>query len=66
METKEGSQMEWKECIVIDPKILAAKPVVKRTRLAVEFIVDLLAQRWSEKEITRTNSLNITWTNSFV
>ena len=43
--------MEWKERIVIDPGILVGKPVVRGTRLAVEFIVDLLAQGWSEAQI---------------
>lgn len=45
--------MKWQERIVIDPSILVGKPVIKGTRLAVEFIVDLLAQGWSEKEILR-------------
>jgi uncharacterized protein (DUF433 family) len=45
--------MDWKERIIIDPKILAGKPVIKGTRLAVEFIVDLLAQGWSEEEVLR-------------
>jgi uncharacterized protein (DUF433 family) len=36
--------MEWQERIELNPNILAGKPVVKGTRLAVEFIVDLLAQ----------------------
>jgi uncharacterized protein (DUF433 family) len=45
--------MKWQERIVIDPSILVGKPVVKGTRLAVEFIVDLLAQGWSEMEILR-------------
>ena len=35
--------MDWQERIVTDPKILVGKPVFKGTRLAVEFIVDLLA-----------------------
>ena len=43
--------MSWQDRIVIDPDILADKPAVKGTRLAVEFIVDLLAQGWSEAEI---------------
>lgn len=43
--------MDWKDRIAIDPKILVGKPVVKGTRLAVEFIVDLLAQGWSEANI---------------
>ena len=45
--------MAWQERIVIDPGILVGKPVVKGTRLAVEFVVDLLAQGWSEKEILK-------------
>jgi uncharacterized protein (DUF433 family) len=43
--------MKWEERIVIDPDILVGKPTIKGTRLAVEFIVDLLAQGWSEAEI---------------
>ncbi len=45
--------MEWQERIIVDPAILVGKPVIKGTRLAVEFIVDLLAQGWSEQEILR-------------
>lgn len=45
--------MDWRERIVLDPEILVGKPVVKGTRLAVEFIVDLLAQGWSEENILR-------------
>lgn len=45
--------MIWQERIVVDPNILVGKPVVKGTRLAVEFIVDLLAQGWPENEILR-------------
>jgi uncharacterized protein (DUF433 family) len=44
--------MNWQERIVIDPGILG-KPVVKGTRLAVEFTVDLLAQGWTEAEVLR-------------
>ena len=45
--------MNWEDRITIDPGILVGKPVVKGTRLAVEFIVDLMAQGWSEEEILR-------------
>lgn len=45
--------MNWQERITLDPAILVGKPIVKGTRLAVEFIVDLLAQGWSEAEIVR-------------
>lgn len=43
--------MNWQERIIADPKVLAGKPVIKGTRIAVEFILDLLANGWSESEI---------------
>lgn len=39
--------------IAVDPAVLAGKPVIKGTRLSVEFIVGLLAQGWSKSEILR-------------
>jgi uncharacterized protein (DUF433 family) len=45
--------MSWQERIIIDPNVLVGKPVVKGTRLAVEFILELLAQGWSEEDILR-------------
>ena len=45
--------MDWKERITVDANILIGKPVVKGTRMAVEFIVDLLAQGWTEEEVLR-------------
>jgi len=41
----------WQERIIIDPNILVGKPVVKGTRLSVEFVVDLLAQGWTREDI---------------
>jgi uncharacterized protein (DUF433 family) len=43
--------MTWEERITVDPDVLTGKPVVKGTRLAVEFIIDLLAQGWNEAEV---------------
>lgn len=43
--------VNWKEHIVADPAVLAGKPVVKGTRLSVEFILGLLAEGWGEKKI---------------
>lgn len=43
--------MDWEDRITADPKVLVGKAVVKGTRLAVEFIIDLLASGWSEKQI---------------
>jgi uncharacterized protein (DUF433 family) len=43
--------MDWPERITVDPNVLVGKPVIKGTRLAVEFIVDLLAQGWTDAQI---------------
>lgn len=45
--------MTGQERIIVDPEILVGKPVIKGTRLAVEFIIDLLASDWSEADILR-------------
>ena len=37
--------------IIIDPNILVGKPVIKGTRLSVEFIIGLLAAEWTEQDI---------------
>jgi uncharacterized protein (DUF433 family) len=39
--------------ITIDPSVLVGKPVVRGTRLRVDFILDLIAQGWPEAEILR-------------
>ncbi|AUS99827.1 antitoxin [Nostoc sp. CENA543] len=45
--------MDWQTRITLDPNILVGKPIIKGTRLAVEFIIDLLAQGWTTDEILR-------------
>lgn len=45
--------MDWEARITLDQAILAGKPIIKGTRLSVEFIIDLLAQGWSQEEIVR-------------
>lgn len=45
--------MDWRERITVNPEILVGKPVIKDTRLAVEFIIELLAQGWSEEDVLR-------------
>jgi uncharacterized protein (DUF433 family) len=47
---------DWQDRIVADPKVLVGKPVVKGTRLAVEFIVELLASGWTEAEVLENYS----------
>ena len=43
--------MALSERIVVDPEILAGKPVVRGTRLAVEFLLELLAAGQSENDV---------------
>jgi uncharacterized protein (DUF433 family) len=37
--------------IVVNPRILGGKPIIKGTRISVEFILDLLASDVSEEDI---------------
>ncbi len=41
--------MDWKEYIITDKDILNGKPVLKNTRLSVEFLLGRLADGWSEE-----------------
>jgi uncharacterized protein (DUF433 family) len=45
--------MAWEDRISVDPKVLVGKPVIKGTRIAVEFVVELLAEGWSHEEILK-------------
>ena len=45
--------MDWRDRIVIDPKVLVGKPVIRGTRISVEFIIDLLARGWSVDDVLR-------------
>ena len=45
--------MNLHDRITLDPQVLAGKPVIRGTRLAVDFIVGLLAQDWSEADLLR-------------
>jgi uncharacterized protein (DUF433 family) len=43
--------MDWREYIHSDRQILLAKPVVKGTRLSVDFILGLFAAGWNEQQV---------------
>ena len=43
--------MDWREYIHTDPEILVGKPVVKGTRLAVDFILRLFAVGWTDQQV---------------
>jgi uncharacterized protein (DUF433 family) len=43
--------MESGDRIIIDPDILAGKPILKGTRISVEFLLELLSNGWSHEAI---------------
>jgi uncharacterized protein (DUF433 family) len=45
--------MNWQDRITADPATLVGKPVIKGTRLAVDFLVELLAENWTHEQILR-------------
>ena len=45
---------DWKETITADPDVMMGKPVIAGTRLTVEFIVERLADGWTEDDLIRS------------
>jgi uncharacterized protein (DUF433 family) len=43
--------MNWQDYIHTDPTVLVGKPVVKGTRLSVDFLLGLFAEGWTETRI---------------
>ena len=37
--------------ITLNPEVLAGKPVVRGTRLSVDFVIGLMAEGWTEHDI---------------
>lgn len=48
--------MDWRKHIHSDSEILSDKPVVKGTRLSVDFLLELLAAGWSEEQLFESYS----------
>lgn len=46
--------MNWNEIIVSDKNVLLGKPVIKGTRISVEFILERLADGWNEDKILQS------------
>lgn len=51
--------VDWKQHIVCDPAVLGGKPILKDTRLSVEFVLELLAGGWDRASIEQ-NYPNLT------
>jgi uncharacterized protein (DUF433 family) len=39
--------------IVLAPEVLAGKPVIRGTRLSVEFVIGLMADGWTEADVLK-------------
>ena len=51
--------INWKDYIVSDPAVLGGKPILKGTRLSVEFVLELMSAGWDRATIA-TNYPNLT------
>jgi uncharacterized protein (DUF433 family) len=45
--------MNWQQRITVDPNVLVGKPIIKGTRISVEFVIDLLARGWTTEQILK-------------
>lgn len=43
--------MHWRDYITTDDSVLMGKPVIKGTRLSVDFILGLFGQGWNHEQI---------------
>jgi len=43
--------MAWQDFIAADPQILGGKPVVRGTRLSVDFLLGLFAEGWTQEQV---------------
>ena len=43
--------MDWRSRIAADTNVLVGKPVIKGTRISVEFVMDLLAAGYTPEQI---------------
>ena len=43
--------MDWQNYIHSNPEILLGKPVIKGTRVSVDFVLGLFANGWSKEQV---------------
>jgi uncharacterized protein (DUF433 family) len=43
--------VDWRTYIHMDPRILAGKPVIKGTRISVEYLLGMFAGGWTERMV---------------
>jgi uncharacterized protein (DUF433 family) len=44
---------DWREIITAEPEVMLGKPVIAGTRLTAQFVVERLADGWTEEELLR-------------
>ena len=44
--------MDWRQHIEQKPDVMLGKPVLKGTRLTVEFVLERLSQGWPQSDLT--------------
>lgn len=44
---------DWKNRIDVNPKVAGGKPVIKGTRITLDFILEILAQGWAVEKILK-------------
>ena len=45
------SENDWQNRIVVDPNVLVGKPVIRGTRISIEFLLELLSNGWTHEQI---------------
>jgi len=43
--------MKWQHLIEVNPDVLIGKPVLRGTRLSVEFLLSLFAEGWTHDQV---------------
>ncbi len=44
---------EWKKRIELNPKVMVGKPVIKGTRITIDFLLELLAHGWTYEKVLK-------------
>ncbi|MEW6744271.1 MAG: DUF433 domain-containing protein [Planctomycetota bacterium] len=45
--------MKWQDRIIVDPQILTGKPVIRGTRISVDFVIGLLGRGWTVEQVLK-------------
>ena len=51
LKTRPSRGPAYNNRITVDPKVLAGKPIIRGTRITVEFLLELLGNGWTQEQI---------------